>query len=248
MNKLLGLIALSALVIAGCRLEASVGLTVVEDGSGTAVIEVGLDDELLAFAESFGAIDIDEFVAEFGIGDATGGVDERREGDMTFYSTTAAFSSVADLEAILDGSGAVDVADITLDVTEEGATFSGRLNPTEINATLGGIGLIDPSQLEDNVALSFDLLLPGEIESHDADLVRPDGSLRWSIAIDEPTEMNATSGFGGGGFPVWLIAVIAAGVVGIGGFLALGRNQSAGERQAIEATEAPEPPRSFDEA
>ncbi len=59
--------------------------------------------------------------------------------------------------------------------------------------------------------------------------------------------MNAVSTFGGGGFPAWLIAIIAAGVVGIGGFLALGRSRDTRAGAAVAAAEPPPPPQGFDD-
>ena len=144
LRKLLALIAVTAIVLTGCRLEARVGLNVTEDGSGTAVVEVGIDDELLEIASSFGAFDIDQLVSALGVADSTGTVEERREGDMNYYSTTTTFTSVSELEEIIASFGDIDVGEISLEVTEEGTTFAGRLDPPEISATLGGVGLIDP--------------------------------------------------------------------------------------------------------
>ena len=247
MRKLLALIAVAAIVLTSCRLEAKVGLTVLEDGSGTALVEVGIDDELLGLAESFGALDVEQLVRALGVESTTGEVEERREGDMNFFSTTTAFTSLDDLEETIASFGAVELNTIDLVVDEDGATFTGTLDPAEFSASLGGIGLIDPSQLAENVSLNFDLLLPGDLGENNADQVLPDGSLRWTIAIDQPTEMNAVSSFGGDGFPIWLIALIAAGVVGVGGFLALGRNRDGGASAALAAADAPEAPRGFND-
>lgn len=246
LRKLIVLAALGAFVLTGCRLEARVGLDVAEDGSGTAVVEVGIDDELLGLIQPAG-IDVEQIVAALGVVSGDGDVDERREGDTNYYATTRAFSSVAELEEIIGSLGDIDVGEISLQVDDEGTVFSGRLDPPQIDATLGGVGLIDPGQLEGAVEFNLDLALPGEVGSNDADEVLPDGTLRWAINLDGPTEMNAVSSFGGGGFPAWLVAIIAAGVVGIGGFLALGRSRDGRAGAAVAAVEAPEPPRGFDE-
>lgn len=247
MKKLLVLIALGAILLAGCRLEARVGLDVREDGSGEAVVEVGIDDELLELIQPVG-IDVDQIIEGLGVVSGSGDVDERREGDTNYYAVTRAFTSVAELEDIIGSLGDIDVGEVSLQVDDGGAVFAGRLAPPEIDATLGGVGLIDPGQLEGAVEFNLDLILPGDIVSHDADEVLADGTLRWSIALDGPTEMNAESTFGGGGFPAWLIAIIAAGVVGIGGFLALGRSRDTRAGDAVAAAEPPPPPRGFDDA
>ena len=247
MKKLLGLIAIASLVLTACRLDARVALDIAEDGTGSAVVEVGIDDELLTAIEAFPGFDADQLVGALGVAGEEGQVEQRREGDTTFFSTTSEFASVSELQEIIDSFGAVDVGSLAVDIDEEGATFEGKVNPAEITATIGGVGLINPTQLEENVSFSIDVALPGELDSHDADQVLPDGTLRWSVAIDAPTDMNATTSLGGGGTPPWLIAVIAAGVVGIGGFLALGRNRDSTARRALEATPEPEAPRGFDE-
>jgi hypothetical protein len=247
LKKLFTLIALGAILLAGCRLEARVGLDVQDDGSGEAVVEVGIDDELLELIRPVG-IEVEQIIEGLGVVSGGGEVDERREGDVNYYSATRTFTSVAELEEIIGSLGDIDVGEVSLQVDDEGASFAGRLEPPEIDATLGGVGLIDPGQLEGAVEFNLDLKLPGDVVSHDADEVLADGALRWSIDLDGPTEMNAESTFGDGGFPTWLIAIIAAGIVGIGGFLALGRSRDTRSGAAVAAAEPPPPPRGFDDA
>ena len=240
--------ALSAVVLTGCQLDARVRLEVNEDGSGTSLLEVAIDDELLDFAQSFGVLDIDQLIGALGVSDTNGEVTERREGDTTIYTTTSAFTLVSDLEDIVASFGAVDVGEINLVVDDDGTTFSGRLDPPDFSATLGGVGLIDPSQLSEAASLNLEVLLPGEVGENDADQTLADGTLRWVINLDGPTEMSAVSSFGGGGFPAWLVAVIAALVVAIGGFLALGRNRDGGAVAAVAGAPTPDAPMNFDDA
>jgi hypothetical protein len=237
---------LAALVVltSACRLETNVTINVAEDGSGTFVAELGIDDEMQGLLESFGGSE--DLLAGLDLGGVTP-AETRTEGDMTYFAATQAFTDIAQLQAILDeNQDQAAFEEFQLDVNEDGALLVAKTGPL---STQDGVDVdalpIDPSALTDDVfAANVFVNLPGKVVRHNADEVMSDGRLRWKISLTEPLDIEAESSLSEGGVPWLPIGIAAVAVLGIGGFLVTRRRDDASS-SALRATEAPPAPMGF---
>ncbi len=232
------LAATAALLVVSCRAEVNIALDVEEDGSGTVAFELGTDEEFREFMTSFGADPEDLFgELESGLGDAEGTAIEREDGDMSFKGVEVEFDDVDQISSVLGGAagdfGGFDT--FTFEVTDTGAVFDATLSAPEQDPgdDLGGF---DPSLLTDDVfSANFILEMPGNVTSHNADTVLPDGRLAWALPLLGGTvDFHAESDFGGSGFPwLWVILGIAllVGIIAVIAAVILGRRQ---QRQAVD--------------
>jgi len=237
---------LGALVVltSACRLETNVSINVEEDGSGTFVTELGLDEEMQGLLESFGGSD--DLLAGLDLGGVTP-AETRTEGEMTYFAASQAFTDIAQLRGILDeNQDQAAFEEFQLDVDEDGALLVAKTGPL---STQDGIDVdalpIDPSALTDDVfAANVFVTLPGKVVRHNADEVMSDGRLRWTISLTEPLDIEAESSFSEGGLPWLPIGIAAVAVLGIGGFLVTRRKDDS-SAAALRATGAPPAPMDF---
>jgi hypothetical protein len=234
MKRLSIILALLAILVAGCRAEVRMLLDVKESGEGTLTAEVAIDDQLEELlTQLFGASSAD-IIAELDLG-LEGTSETRLENDLTVYSTQVAFS---DATEVVEAS-AGNFTEFSLVVSDEGAS---------LEATLDLAGELDLSQFPvdpatiDSDALSGSLIvaLPGEPTEHNADEVLEDGRLSWDIPLDSELYLFADTEYPRGGFPWWLVGLIALS----GGFAlavwlaAVRRDKKTGDVRRA----APEPP------
>lgn len=217
MRKLLVLVSLLGLLLAACRAETNLVLTVEEDGSGTLGFELGMDEELRDLVTSSGG-SVDDILGDMEV-DLPGAESyERTEGDMTFVGARAEFASIDDLEALLaQASNGPGFDEFSLTLDERTAEFRAKLDPTA-DLPAGEELPFDPSELAGEI-FSFNLVvkLPGEVVEHNADEIRSDGALVWKVSFTQPTEAYARTDLGGGtAWWIWL-AVAAVIVVGSAG-------------------------------
>jgi hypothetical protein len=213
MRKHLLLFALLAIVLAACRIESNVTLTIDEDGSATVGAEVGFDDEFRDLISQSGA-DPDEILGDlpsFGEGDTQ--TFERVDGDMTFYGVT---TEVSDLSTFDMGSAQGDVfSSFSYTFDDESA----QLDATLVSADIGDLGgdlPIDPSQITDDIfSASVIVKMPGTVTQHNADEVLSDGSLVWNIPFTGTQEITATSDFTSSNTNLILFILIGVLVIGI---------------------------------
>ena len=115
------------------------------------------------------------------------------------------------------------------------------------------MGGLDPALIEDSVSANVRLTLPGAITSHNADSQRGN-TLTWEVplfggdlTIDAQSDPTGTPAGDGGGFPVWLVAVIAVAVLAAAWWYLSNRSRGgsgAGDPDPVStvATEPPPPP------
>jgi hypothetical protein len=237
-------IALALLTVA-CRAEANAIVDVSEDGSGQFTIELGMDEEVQSYLGS-----AEGFVGSIGQLDLTNldALDQRVEGDMTFYSLTRPFSSVEDLEVIIreqatqEGGSAFDEFDITIGT--DGASIVASA-PSPIPDTGAG-SPSDLASIEQVLSGNVYVTLPGRIVESNADDTI-DGRMRWAIDLREGVDIRATTSFSESGFP-WLVVGLAAfGVIILGGLgLAMAKRRTSIPHDALSQVEAPPPPSGFE--
>lgn len=240
MRRLLPLVALLALLTAACRIESNIGAEINADGSGMISAEIGYDEEAAGFIEQF-AGEEDPFGDNPLAGFPNAQITEEDRGGMHYRIYSA---EVEDIEAALQQAMAADsggfIEEFTLTVGPNRVEVTGRGSAGA--ATEGAEGFLPADQLAESLAINLRLTLPGKILENNAD--SQDGNtLTWAIPITgEALEIRAVSDPSqseGGGFPMWVIIVIAAVVIaGIAAIGLLGRKRS---RAAIPPPPPPPP-------
>jgi hypothetical protein len=159
---------------------------------------------------------------------------------MHYMVSTA---EVEDIAAALDEAIAADpdglIQEFNISIAADRVEVTGR--GSLAGALEGAEGMLSPEQLAESVGANLRLTLPGKILESNA--TSQDGNtLTWALpitggeieisAVSDPTQSE------GGGFPLWVILVIAAAVVaGIGFIVLVGR-----KRGGAAAPPAPEMP------
>jgi len=239
MRRLLPLLLLLALLATACRIESNLTAVINADGSGVIGAEVGYDEEARSLIEQFS-----EGEDPFGDSPLTGfpNAQSREEdrGGMHYMVSTA---EVEDIAAALDEAIAADpdglIQEFNISIAADRVEVTGR--GSLAGALEGAEGMLSPEQLAESVGANLRLTLPGKILESNA--TSQDGNtLTWALpitggeieisAVSDPTQSE------GGGFPLWVILVIAAAVVaGIGFIVLVGR-----KRGGAAAPPAPEMP------
>jgi hypothetical protein len=199
------LLALLAVLLAGCRLGVGAEVEVERDGSGTAAIVFDLDPELRDELDELGVdptAELSAAASQVAGWDVTRTVDEDGSLQVTLTRETAdpeaLTEAFGELTAGLSDDDPALLVDLDLAVDDEGAaTLSGS---AQLRPPVGpGVVLDDPAAVADfdaEVAEAVDaaltVTLPGPIETDDADEV--DGStLTWRLPVGEERSVTATS-------------------------------------------------------
>lgn len=230
------------LLTTACRAEANFLLSVNEDGSGSVTAEVGVDDELLELINQFGGGEEDLL----GLVPEGQNVETRREGDMTFYSASQAFTDTEDLKEQVGVFADADVAFSELDlvVDDGGAQLRARIEAPDSADTLEGLGAGGLQDIgEDIFSSSLTVDLPGTLVDSNADEVLSDGRLKWDIPLLGGTvDIQATTSGGGSGAPIGLIIAIVAVALAIAGAIVWSQRRRRSSVDAIESMTAPAAP------
>jgi hypothetical protein len=224
MRKTLVLLAAVALLTAACKIETNFGAVINPDGSGTVIAELGFDDEaaelLLSGEDPFEGNDLSALPGAE--------TSEERRGDMTYYIIEAPFDDVSQLQDALVQNDNALLSGFDVTVTEDRVTVSGTASGDELSSQAEGF---DPAVFEESVSANIHITLPGRILSHNADQV--DGNkLTWAVPLfggdlniqaeSDPTQEPAGDG---GGFPIWVIAlIVVVALAAIAWFVLRGRS------------------------
>ena len=250
---LLGLVAM--LLTTACRLEMNLLIDLAEDGSGSFGIEIGTDQEFrdLMDAEGEDSLGFDDLTEAFGIDTPGGSVTKRTDGDMEFTVAKFSFSDATQLQQLLaldsqDEIGDIDITydgtTVTIDATLEGTGAAGLGGGSEEDMDLEMLGeILSESFFSGGVIVS----MPGEVQSHNADRVLPDGRLHWDLRLDGGNiEVNAVSDFSSGGtsFPIWALVLLLAAALAVIVWLVTRSRQKTASVSAVTtsgSTETPTP-------
>ena len=242
MRRLIPLVAVGVVLLAGCRAEINVGMDVESTGAGTVALEVGVDDQLLTLIEGSGG-SIDDLVGELPAG-ATA-LEPRQDGDLTVYGFTTAFSSPEELDSLLAaGIQGIETqgSELQLTVEDGGATLEATFAIPDATEQAGELGEVAGS-LDEFLSASFRANLPGEIVEHNADRVLDNGDLAWDLPVTGGTVEVQARSESGGGFPVMPVVVgIALAALGGAAIYLLSRRSKAGGAAAIDAMPEPAEP------
>lgn len=233
MKRFSVLVALLAVIAAGCRAEVRLLLDVTEDGSGTLAAEVGINDQLRGLIDQL-AGDSDAIISGLDLG-LSGEGSTRVEGDMTIYATEIAFDEIAEIPEAAAGN----FTSFSLELTDDGTAFEATLDLAgELDLTQFPVdpSTIDSETFEARVLVS----LPGEIATHNATEITATGQFAWDIPLDDELYMFANTQYPEASFPWWLVGLLAlSGGLAIGVWLLAVRRERKGSAQRPPA---PTPP------
>lgn len=239
MRRLFALAAVLVLVTAACKIETNFGAVINADGTGTVIIELGVDEEAAQFF-----LDGTDPFADQELADAPGArTREEKRGDLTFYIVELDVDDVTEMQEGLVGAEGGVLNDLTITVTDDRVTVSGSASAEESVGEAEGLDL----DIADIFSASVYFTMPGGIVSHNAD--RQDGNtLYWDVPltggdlnIQAESDPNGTpASGGGGGFPVWAIGLLAVAVLAAAWYFMKGR--SGGAAPAAAADTPPPPP------
>lgn len=187
MRRLITLAALVAIVTTACKIETNFGAVINADGSGTLIVEIGMDEEAQGFFLQDGGDPFDDQdMSDFP--DAR--QRQERRGDLNFWIVET------DVDDIAAETGSVLALEDTLletfsiTITDTLVTVAGTASGEDFGDAAGEF---DPSIMEDSISANVMITMPGAITSHNA--TSQDGNeLTWSIPLfGGPINVNATS-------------------------------------------------------
>ncbi|MBT8218065.1 MAG: hypothetical protein HKN74_14580 [Acidimicrobiia bacterium] len=227
------LIGLLALAASACTFDVNVGIDLTRSGSGSVSIDVFTDEEFEELFRLTGQ-EFENLIASRGsqVGLAFTVV----EGNRTQYSAASSQVAPETLRRIIEGL-APGAGTVTIDSSETTLEFDAAVEPlTSIPEVAELFEGADPAQFADDVTVTVQLTMPGEIETSTGSASGE--ALTWSIPFnDSGSRLLARSVLekAGGEFP-WVAAVgVGTLVVAIGFLIAIRSSLQRGE----EATRTP---------
>lgn len=222
MRRLVPIVVL-ALLMTGCKVKVDQGFELNSDGSGTATVVFGFDDELTEMIGSFSPDD-DPFTQMASDLPAGWTSSDWSEGEFTGLETSTSFADLAELRSIaaLVFSGEDGLFDsFLLEETDEGGfRLDARMSGQSLEEGLqgmegfdlgGSIGELSETFFDANITVKF----PGEVVSHNADVQESDGTLVWKVRLTDSGRAITAESAPGGGLPLVPIAAGGAIVLGI---------------------------------
>lgn len=204
------LLVAAALALTGCRIDVVAELDLRDDGSGTAVLELFLDRELLDLLDELEVDAVDELEAAV---EEAGDWDLQIEAEgfegLRLRLTHEGPDPAAALRALSAGLAPEDpglLADLEVrrEEVEGGPDELGLVGDVVLSAP-DAPGVIDESgeplgpdreelerRMRDHVTGALVVRMPGPLRSHDADRVE-DTTLRWDLPVEERVGVSATS-------------------------------------------------------
>lgn len=245
-RKLLPLLFLLALVATACRAEVNFAIEVLEDGSGSAFIEAGVDEELAAVLPD-GTDPLDLLAGQFDLSNlSTSEVEPFDRDGLMFRSLRVDFEDVDTLSREFISDPATPFRDLTVQLDDAGMSVAVTVELPDLGAAAGALGLpVDGAALTDNEVLASHvrMSLPGTIEMHDADRVLPNGDLEWDLPLTGGVKtLTAQTVFENGSF-AWLPVAGAGLAIALVAGVALfaGKSRRKKEVAAIAAAQEAEP-------
>jgi len=182
---------LCAALLAGCRLDAGVAISVDRDGAGTVALQLVADPELAARAEEAG---VDPFapLTEVQAPGWTVTAEDRDDGGRTvvararFDDPDELASLTADLAAAVNAPEAQLLEPFAVDLTSDTVTVSGgaALVPTAVVAELGLTPEEALALLADSVDYRVRVSLPGEVVEAPAGSIE-ERTVTWQVQPGE---------------------------------------------------------------
>ncbi|MEN8239038.1 MAG: hypothetical protein ABFR53_07550 [Actinomycetota bacterium] len=217
MRKYLLIFVFAALALTACRAESNLTLDINEDGSATVGAEVGFDEEMLDLLSQTGDDPADLFTED--LPEEAAGFEPytRTEGDMSFFGFS---NTIEDLETYdfsdFGQEMFSDFADFSYTTDGNTATLNASIASADVGGGLGDLP-IDPSDITGDIfSANLIVSMPGTVSEHNADEVREDGTLVWTIPLTGSVDVTAVSDIGSSStsWILWvLIGVLVVGII-----------------------------------
>ncbi|MBT8197356.1 MAG: hypothetical protein KJO84_02525 [Acidimicrobiia bacterium] len=213
MRKLWRLAIVLALLLSACEMQANFIFDFEDDGSGEFSFEMGFDEEMeqLLALGSDGEFEFNTLAEQFNADVPGAQVDEFERDGLRFFGASVPFVDAASLDAEVFGSDSpfrtfdfsIDGDNVTLnaDVDTAGAFDTGTIPTDEVP---------EGFDFDEVFGIHFQVAMPGEVTSHNADRVLPNGLLEWDLPLVDGSALTlqATSDLSGGGFPSTMVLII----------------------------------------
>ena len=242
-----------ALLAVSCRAEANLTLNIAEDGSGMSTVELGIDEELqgliATITDDNGGPPFLDLGGLLGVeSDQSTLLDAaplRVEGDMTFWGTSRSFATTEELEELVTAAAEQFTFD-TFEVSLQNKEISISAAISAPGDSIDDIDLPISLELFEN-ALSAHIIisLPGHISEHNANIVLPDGRLKWEISLTEGVDIRAVANFGESGFPWWIAIMAMLLLAVLVAIILIARRKSKTPSAALASVPTPPKPTGF---
>jgi hypothetical protein len=241
MRRLFALVAVLVLVTTACKIETNFGAVINADGTGTIVLELGVDEE----AAQFFLDGSDPFEDQDLADSPDARTREETRGDLTFYIVEADVDDITESQTeLVDAEGGV-LENLTITVSNDRVSVNGSAS-AEDTVGAGTDGLDLDLDIEEIFSATVFFTMPGSIVSHNAD--RQEGNtLYWNVpitggALDIQAESDPTgTPASDGGFPIWAIGILAALVLGALWYFNQSRTNDSGDEPSDTTDDAPPP-------
>ena len=220
------LAAVGVLLMSGCGLDATVGVTLDADGAGEFSVSVEPDRELAREAGAAGFDVVDELASTVG---TLEGWEASRVGGGIVLSTD--FTDPEDLRTAT-GSFAEALAapvfrplePVEVELTDDHVRFATRAG-LEVTGTVEELAA-EPAQAHDllaeSVSFTYRVVMPGEVVAHNADS-RDGTTLTWDVPAGERIELHAEAERPGWNWELPVLAMALAAVVALAAILIVRR-------------------------
>lgn len=217
MRRLIPIMVL-AVLLTGCKVKIDQGFELNNDGSGTASVVFGFDDEIMEMLSSFSPDDdpLSGMTSDLPNGWAS---KEWSEGEFTGIEATMDFDDLSELRSlaamVFSGPDGLFKTFSVEETADGGFRFEASMNGEALEAGLEGTEGFDfGGSIEDLGDTFFDaeivVKLPGEITDHNADQKQSDGTLIWKVGLADGDRVIRAESAPGGGLPLIPIAAAAA--------------------------------------
>jgi len=187
MKKILLTVAALTLVLGACRAESITRLRISPEGTATVVSEFAFDDEALAL---IGNLDdspedvlraLSEFIDPSALPVGAAGVEPEQfvRGDLQGIRVTIPGLDPDEVAAQL-ASGDSIIEDIVLSIQDGNLEMAGRTREVSDFERARLLSLV-PGDLSQILSVVLQIEVPGEVSSHSADRILPDGVLEWDL-------------------------------------------------------------------
>lgn len=233
------LISLGMLVMltSACQINLTQTTVVNEDGSGTVVLDVLLDEELrtlTGFEDASSALELAGGSPEGFV------VEDIEDGDFKGARATQTFANLDELNEILSQAAGTGVVD-DVSFVKEGNEFRFEATVGDLAEAANSAGLagLSDDTFDDLFQIELVVQLPGELIEHNADTVSAEGVLTWDVNIaDSGQDLNATTRVAVAWAPLAIGGILGVMVLVGGGYAVSRRRRTAPEEPPLsEQTE-----------
>jgi hypothetical protein len=230
MRRLIPILVL-AVLLTGCKVKVDQGFELNSDGSGTASIVFGFDEELVDLMGSFAPDDdpFDQMTSDLPAGwDAS----DWSEGAFSGIEASTDFDDLAELHSlatmVFSGEDGLFETFLVQETGDGGFRFEATMSGESLEEGMQGVEGFDLGGSVDDLSEAFfdaeiKVKFPGDIVNHNADAQEADGTLVWNVHLTDSGRVIRAESAPGGGLPLIPIVGAAALLLAIGAVIAIRR-------------------------